>query len=66
MAGEELQDLVAALGIVPGLGKDLSKIAAFESWESSPGADAIGWSCRVFLRSKTAVDPGHLTREETA
>lgn len=39
---EELQDLVAASGVGPGLGKDFSKISAFESLGSSLGADAIG------------------------
>lgn len=41
-AGKGLQDLVAASGVGPGLGKDFSKISAFESLESSLGADAIG------------------------
>lgn len=45
------------------MGKDLSKITTFEFLEISLGADAIGWSCRIFLRSGKAVtsSPRHLT-----
>lgn len=47
----------SCLGVGQGLGKDLSKITTCESLEISLGADALGWSCRMFLRSS----PRHLT-----